>query len=425
MTVARRLRRPRPLPAAALLLLLLAPQVASAQPAEAPDALGSFAVGYRAFDLADPEPRPAPDPLLAELEGCEPREPGDRILATTLWYPVTPGEDVGAPAFYDSGIFGFGLESAVAVEDAPAAAPPGGFPLIVFSHGSGGINTQSTPLMETLASHGFIVVSPNHTGNTAVDFFFTSAICFPQAALDRPPDVSFVIDQMLAWNEDPASPLFGRIDPSRIGVAGHSFGGFTSIAMAAGFEGRPPDTRVRAIAPIAPAADLFGDFALSQIWVPIFVLGGTLDTTTPIFENSTRPFEIPRSPRIYRADVIGATHTAFANVCEIGEVLRSVGSPDDFIADLVPGWLETCGPTAAIEIGEVQRLQNLYLVSFFRRWLNGEAEYDFILDPAYTLANEPAVTYFAETRSCGEGFAMALALPAFVVGRKLRRRSRS
>ncbi len=384
--------------------LLLAAAAAPAQPVEDPTQLGAWAVGVRAFELVDPS-----------------RE--DRSLATVLWYPVLPAEAEGAPAFYDFGVFGFGATSDVAVGDAPAATVPGGFPLVVFSHGSGGINTQSTTLMETLASHGFVVVSPNHTGNTAVDAFFTRLVSFEQSAWDRPRDVSFVIDEMLDSNETPGDPLFGRIDSFRIGVAGHSFGGFTSIATVAGWEDYERDPRVRAIAPIAPLAAAYTPAQLASVWVPILILGGTLDDTTPIVPNSVLPYEEPLSRRIYRADITGATHTAFANVCEIGEVLRSVGSPDDFIASTVPGWTETCDPDAPISVTEVQRIQNLYVVSFFRRFLRGDAGYDAFLEPAYTAANEPAVTYFAKETGCGAGFELALLLPAVAGARRLGRRS--
>jgi predicted dienelactone hydrolase len=396
----------RPQTLLVLPLLLLSAAVASAQAPEDPTQLGGWAVGFRAFELVD-----------ASREA--------RSLATTLWYPVLPSDAVGDLAFYDFGVFGFGADSQVAVADAPAAAPPGGFPLVVFSHGSGGINTQATTLMETLASHGFVVVSPNHTGNTAVDAFFNSLVPFSQSVVDRPLDISFVIDEMLASNASPGDPLFGRIDAVRIGVAGHSFGGYTALAMAAGSQDTPPDLRVRAIAPIAPVASIFEPGQLAAIWIPTMILGGTLDTTTPIVPNSTRPFEEALSRRVYRADITGATHAAFANVCEIGEVLRSIGSPDEFIAETVPGWTETCAPDATIAVGEVQRLQNLYVVSFFRRHLRLEAAYAAFLDPAYTAANEAAVTYFARASGCGAGFELALLLPAIVFTRRLRRRPAS
>ena len=76
-----------------------------------------------------------------------------------------------------------------------------------------------------------------------------------------------------------------------------------------------------------------------------------------------------------------------------------------------------------IPIREVQRLQNLYVVAFFRRWLRDELAYETFLQTAFSDANEPAVTFF-ERAGCGEGFEMALLLPAAVVSRRALRRRR-
>src|SRR5690606_3932098 len=94
----------------------------------------------------------------------------------------------------------------------------------------------------------------------------------------RPRDVSFVIDQMLARSADPQDPLHERIRPFLIGVAGHSFGGYTALAIAGGFEtlGLPPDPRVAAIAAIAPGSGFFSDADLASIQVPPFLLSGPL-----------------------------------------------------------------------------------------------------------------------------------------------------
>ena len=43
---------------------------------------------------------------------------------------------------------------------------PGPHPLIVFSHGNSGFRRQSTFLTTHLASRGFVVAAPDHTGNT-------------------------------------------------------------------------------------------------------------------------------------------------------------------------------------------------------------------------------------------------------------------
>ena len=51
---------------------------------------------------------------------------------------------------------------------APGLAEPldGRYPLVVFSHGSGGVRFQSYFLAEWLASHGYLVAAPDHAGDT-------------------------------------------------------------------------------------------------------------------------------------------------------------------------------------------------------------------------------------------------------------------
>jgi predicted dienelactone hydrolase len=269
-------------------------------------------------------------------------------------------------------------------------------PLIVFSHGSGGVNIQSISLMERLASHGFIVIAPAHTGNTNDD----NSDTFAQSAIDRPQDVSFMIDHMLARNADPADMFYGHVSTDVFGVAGHSFGGYTAVAMAAGSSDGsvPPDPRVDAIAPISGTTTAFTDAQLASIQIPTLFLGGTLDTAVPIDPNTTRPMGLVQSPDLYRADVEGATHTHFANICDIANALFNAGYPIETWPDigasaLIEPYNETCSETA-FDVKEAQRLQNLYVVSLFLRHLVGDLRYAKYLTVPYTEVNEPDATFY-------------------------------
>ena len=88
---------------------------------------------------------------------------GGRVLELDLWYPAGVVAPDASPAFY-SLLGALGITSAGGFENAPVA-DAGSYPLIVFSHGFGSINTQSFHLMEHLASHGFFVIALEHTGN--------------------------------------------------------------------------------------------------------------------------------------------------------------------------------------------------------------------------------------------------------------------
>lgn len=361
-------------------LLAAAPQPAHGAGTPDPGALGPYAVGHELFTVADPTRQ---ETRLGVT--------GPRQLVVDVWYPVDPPQSAGAFAPYSFQVLGLGFVSQVAREGAPPI-PNVARPLVVFSHGNGGIAVQSTNLCETLASHGFVVAAPNHTGNTAGDAFFTRMDPFSVSAYNRPRDVSVVIDRMIARSRTPGDRLYRIVNPYQIGVTGHSFGGFTSLAVAGGYETFAPDPRVRAIMPIAPAADLLPDAQLAAIRVPVMVLGGTLDTTTPLEPNSRLAFELPSSRRVYRADVIGADHSHFASVCKLADVLFAYNAPVSFVRAVVPGYLETCGP-GVLPIEVAERIQNLYAVSFFRRHLTQDTRYEVFLTEAWAQIMEPDVEF--------------------------------
>jgi hypothetical protein len=68
--------------------------------------------------------------------------------------------------------------------------------------------------------------------------------------------MSFLIDQLLLLDGQPGGLFAGAIDADRIGASGHSFGGYTSFALATQpLVGPPPDTRVKAIFPQGQLSD--------------------------------------------------------------------------------------------------------------------------------------------------------------------------
>jgi predicted dienelactone hydrolase len=353
---------------------------------DAPSELGEFAVGHSTFTAVD-------------------AARGDRSLLIDLWYPVDE-EDAAdaAPRQYTlSGIPG--PVSEVAFADPPISSAKK-HPLLVFSHGYGGISTQSIGLMEILASHGFIIASPEHTGNAQQ----SATDSFDEAAANRVPDVSFVVDTVLAAGEDPEAPFFGRVEEERIGVVGHSFGGMTAIGTTTGWAGAAADPRVDAILPVSavihqelqsdernsPNAG-FTSEQLERITVPVMLMGGTRDVDVFIENNEIAYEQIVNAPHVYRVDIIGANHTHFANVCQIGDFLIESGVDKESwpilgAEDLIEPYDATCGPEA-FPIDEANRLQNLYTVAFFKRHLVGDLGYDAFLTEEFANT-EPAVELF-------------------------------
>ncbi|UCF48349.1 MAG: hypothetical protein JSU89_14475 [Myxococcales bacterium] len=373
---------------AALAAGLIACSGGSSSSTSDPDSLGSFAVGHMSFTAID-----------------EARD--DRSLLVDVWYPVDAKDAQDSPPTKYPLAGPLGLESEVAVEGLPVSARPKQT-LLVFSHGYGGINTQSVELMEALASHGFIVASPEHTGNAQASLTDS----FDEAAGNRVPDVSFLIDTMLSRNAEPKDPFYERLDESRMGVVGHSFGGMTAIGTAAGWAGAEADPRVAAIVPISAVIEAemqsdtragpnagFDAQQLGSIVVPVMLIGGTEDVNVPIGNNDIAFEQITNAPVVYKVDIIGANHTHFANVCAIGDFLIDSGItqeswPSLGAEALLAPYEATCSPEA-FPIEEAIRLQNLYVVSFFKRHLLGQIEYDDYLTTDYANT-EPAIGFSAK-----------------------------
>jgi predicted dienelactone hydrolase len=109
--------------------------------------------------------------------------------------------------------------------DATANAPPipGAKPLVMISHGHGGSDLGHHDLATYLASRGFIVATITHPKD---NFRNSSGDGHAVVLVGRPRQISATISFLLQsprWK-----PL---IDPSRIGVAGFSNGGYTALLL--------------------------------------------------------------------------------------------------------------------------------------------------------------------------------------------------
>ncbi|MBP2586657.1 dienelactone hydrolase [Streptomyces sp. PvR006] len=106
-----------------------------------------------------------------------------------------------------------------------APATGGDLPVVVFSHGFGWSMDGYAPLADHWAAHGFVVVQPTHLDSRTLGIPAEDPRT-PRIWRHRIEDITSVLDG-LAVLEASVPRLAGRVDPSRIAVAGHSWGAQT------------------------------------------------------------------------------------------------------------------------------------------------------------------------------------------------------
>ena len=149
----------------------------------------------------------------------------ERQIDYVFWYPTLRAE--GLRVSYADNF----LRQPPGTQLRPPLAPtlpadPPTRPFLVFSHGNASFPEQSFYLTEFLASHGWIVIAPSHKGNTLLDN--EGAINF-KSAIPRPQDVIALMDTLHTLPKD--HTLAGHLDLQRAGISGHSFGGYTTLAL--------------------------------------------------------------------------------------------------------------------------------------------------------------------------------------------------
>lgn len=274
-----------------------------------------------AADFSAPGPYSA-GTLDDQLEGG-----AGETLTVQVWFP---SNDVGqATVSYDSIYAGEAFTDVTPACDSPRN-------VLLFSHGYGGIRWQSPFLGDHLASHGWLVVAPDHTANT---FFDNDDSRIDELVVRRPADLADAFDWLVAQSDDPSSPLAGCVDGAAgYAVSGHSFGGYTAYAAGGALIDDPTtgaaldisDPRVWSVMAWAPwnADGVLGD-GTSAIAAPVLTLGGERDETTPPEMVRSLHAGVTATPR-YLGMHATAGHNSFAPIaCELGlEADNGCGADD-------------------------------------------------------------------------------------------------
>ena len=297
---------------------------------------------------------------------------GERPMTVDVWFPLADDVEPTTLARQQYTLLpGVYFES----PDAFAATPEllrvdDSYPLVVYSHGSGGIRYLHSSYTEALASHGYVVVAPDHTGNTVLERFTGDGPSGDVIAFERPDDVRLVIDAFVDPDHPVAGPWASVVDAERIAVTGHSFGGYTAIAMATGVTTSlgeiAPDDRVDAIVPLAPAsgANLLPDDRIASLDVPMMVVVGTNDRTTPVDPNVTRLWDLADNAPAYRVELVAGAHQTFTDLCAYRDFLPTLDDVPEIITTTIEEFgQEGCSP-GDIDAERAADLTNTFVLQF-------------------------------------------------------------
>ena len=217
-----------------------------------PEPTGSFSIGTRVFNWED-----------GKREEWFTEEAGDlRTIIVQIWYPadtvfgnpepyldypqqrVGPiSEQIELPPFLIRHIQNVQTNSYANSSLKPSDKL---YPLVIFSHGLGGMRMQNTVQMEELASHGFVVLALDHPYDANITIFNDGTTADYRSGAEgeltpkefwdlripqintRSADVSYVLDHIEDLRNE-GDVFWKSIDLDHIGVMGHSFGGATAI----------------------------------------------------------------------------------------------------------------------------------------------------------------------------------------------------
>jgi len=286
--------------------------------------------------LARAEPPAATYKVGMRQVGWTDRTYGARPMVMTMYYPAAIADPAAKPT-----VIPFAADLHL-YRDAPVAARALPFPLIMLSHGRGSNGLFYAWLGEYLAARGYIVAAPNHYRANTYD---SSIVYLTNKIWQRPLDIAVDITWL---TQDPA--WRGHIDPTRIGIAGHSQGGFTSLWVGGAevnatlferyqrnwknnltiplylreqmpVDAKPAlhlrDPRVKAAFAMAPGIiQAFGmdPAGLAKTAVPAYLIVGEADTETPAADNAAFAAKYIRGAKLTL--IPGAGHEIFDNECD-------------------------------------------------------------------------------------------------------------
>lgn len=334
-----------------LAAVLAASPVATVTQLSLPSPTGPAPVGTVSLYLIDSS---RPDPWVATAPVRE--------LMVQVWFPARTVRGHPRADWVSPGVAarinppGSGFELPVTDGHLGAAPAPGRHPVILYSPGLGMERTGNTALVQDLASHGYAVVTIDHTYDAQfVEFpdgrVATNALPPPQTPAEeeqlirkalevRVTDTRFVLDALRR------AYLSRYFDLSRVGMMGMSLGGATAA------ETMRQDRR------FAAGLDLDGTFSGRVLTTGLdrpFLMMGSDPGAGEQDETWTRLWNRLRGPR-YWVQLDNTRHLSFT---DFQVLMRQTGSPP---ADYEPFIGSIDGPRSVA-------VQQAYVRAFFDRHL--------------------------------------------------------
>ncbi|GAA3923822.1 lipase [Actinomadura viridis] len=359
-----------------------------------PRPTGAFRVGTTAFHLVD---RARRDPWAPERA---------RELMISVWYPAVPGGGGGTgaavPHMTAKAAAHFGSAEGAATTNlgmppgkadwaatrthARAGAPvdrrAGRLPVVLYSSGLADPRTFNTTLVEDLASRGYAVVTIDHTHEASEVEFPGGRLATGRLLEGGPPstpgevtallkkvmaarvaDTRFVLDRLPGLGRGRPGGLGAALDTRRVGMAGHSAGGFTAA------QAMHDDRRIRAGVNMDGQMDYAGEPNGSQLSPvarngldrPLMLLGSAPEgdyrgrPSWAAFWRNTRGWK-------FNGTLRGSRHASYTDApALLPGMARGGAIPKGGLA----GVIGTIPPERAIAA------ERAYVASFFDRWLRG------------------------------------------------------
>ncbi len=280
-------------------------------------------------------------------------------------------------------------------------------PIIVFSHGLGSVRTDMRYLAEHLASYGYVVAALEHPGSNETHVKKALTLQAPlleaEEFLNRPKDISFVLDQLKTLNGT-AGSLQGKLASDRAMVVGYSLGGATALSIAGAemqltqlkqrcpgnvlafslgenaqcfAKGLPEDRyqlrdpRIKAAIAFSPTTSLlFGETGLSKIAVPTVIGSGSADKTTPALTEQVIAFDKMPSPK-WLVGFVGGTHLT---IKDPSTTMDQAGQPDT---------LYTGGEVVGEQAVDVRNYVKAIALAMAAQLTDDAARYTIFLTPEY------------------------------------------